>query len=139
MPLFLVAFAVNSFSFVRTTYLPTYLWRMSLAQSFPIKRGMFRAEKNHLLFGLQQCDQIGQFLALWATFQSRWQKLFCPNCPHFFDNFWIGVKIFYFSSEIIFGSAFKDIWWHFTGHAGALQSNRILSRTVIIIIIVAFD
>ena len=29
-----------------------------------------------------QCDQIGQFFALWATIQSRWQQLLYPNCPH---------------------------------------------------------
>ena len=37
-----------------------------------------------------QCDQIGRFNALWVTFQSLWQQLFCPNCLHF-------------SSDIIFG------------------------------------
>ena len=31
----------------------------------------------------KQCDQIGRFIALWATFQSLWQQLFCPNRPHF--------------------------------------------------------
>ena len=30
-----------------------------------------------------QRDQIGRFIALWASFQSLWQQLFCPNCPHF--------------------------------------------------------
>ena len=29
-----------------------------------------------------QCDQIRQFIALVATFQSLWQQLFCPSCPH---------------------------------------------------------
>ena len=29
-----------------------------------------------------QCDQIGQFIGLWATFQSHWQQLICPNLPH---------------------------------------------------------
>ena len=29
-----------------------------------------------------QCDQIGQFIGLWATFQSLWQQLVCPNLPH---------------------------------------------------------
>ena len=24
-----------------------------------------------------------RFNTLWATFQSLWQQLFCPNCPHF--------------------------------------------------------
>ena len=30
----------------------------------------------------RQCDQIGRFFALWATFQSLWQQLFCPNLPN---------------------------------------------------------
>ena len=29
-----------------------------------------------------QCDQIGRFIGLWATFQSLWQQLVCPNHPH---------------------------------------------------------
>ena len=28
-----------------------------------------------------QCDQIGQFIGLWASFKSLWQQLFCPNLP----------------------------------------------------------
>ena len=31
----------------------------------------------------EQCDQIGRFIAFWATFPSLWQQLFCPNRPHF--------------------------------------------------------
>ena len=31
----------------------------------------------------KQCDQIKQLIALWATFQSLWQQLFCPNFRHF--------------------------------------------------------
>ena len=27
------------------------------------------------------CDQIGQFIGLWATFQSLWQQLICPDLP----------------------------------------------------------
>ena len=34
-------------------------------------------------FDCNQCDQFGRFIALWATFESLWQKLFCPNCPDF--------------------------------------------------------
>ena len=34
-----------------------------------------------------QCDQVGRFIALWATFQSLQQQLFCPNHPHFLTNF----------------------------------------------------
>ena len=29
-----------------------------------------------------QCDQIGQFIGLWATFKSFWPQLICPNLPH---------------------------------------------------------
>ena len=29
-----------------------------------------------------QCDQIGRFIGLWATFKSLWQQLICPNLPH---------------------------------------------------------
>ena len=29
-----------------------------------------------------QCDQIGRFIGFWATFQSLWQQLICPNLPH---------------------------------------------------------
>ena len=32
--------------------------------------------------GCSQCDQIGRFIALWATFQSLWQKLYCHNLLH---------------------------------------------------------
>ena len=32
--------------------------------------------------GYQQCDQTGHFIGLWATFQSLWQQLICPNLPH---------------------------------------------------------
>ena len=59
----------------------------------------------------QQCDQIGRFIGLWATFQSLWQQ-----SSTFLGNFCTGVKIFNFSSEIIFGATFIDIWRVFTGH-----------------------
>ena len=59
----------------------------------------------------RQCDQIGRFIALWATFQSLWQQLFWPNCPRFCK----GVKIFYFL-VISFWAPFIDIWQLFAGH-----------------------
>ena len=37
--------------------------------------------------------------ALWATFQSMWQQLYCPNLRHS----QAGVKIFHFSVGFIFG------------------------------------
>ena len=30
----------------------------------------------------EQCDQVGQFIGLWATFQSLGQEIVCPNLPH---------------------------------------------------------
>ena len=36
------------------------------------ERGRFFSRRN-------QCDQIGQFIWLWATFQSLWQRLICLN------------------------------------------------------------
>ena len=53
-----------------------------------------------------QCDQIGRFIALWATFQSLLQQLFCRNRPHFqafFVKFWT-FFIFHFCATLI------DIW-----------------------------
>ena len=49
-----------------------------------------------------QCDQIGQFITIWATFQSSWQQLFCHKSPTFLGNFCNGVKIFNFTSKILF-------------------------------------
>ena len=36
-------------------------------------RILFRSDR------LNQCDLIGRFIALWATVQSLWQQLICPN------------------------------------------------------------
>ena len=47
---------------------------------------------------VHQCAQIGRFFGLWTPFQSLWQQL-----VRFLGNFCKGVKIFHFSSEIIYG------------------------------------
>ena len=55
-------------------------------------------------------------LAIYCTlgnFQNPWQQLICPNCPHY-RQFFKGVKIFHFSSEIIFGQllyTFGNFFW----------------------------
>ena len=41
-----------------------------------------------------------------------------PKSPTFLGNICKNVQIFNFSSEIIFGPTFIDIWWLFTGHTG---------------------
>ena len=43
-----------------------------------------------------QYDQIGQFIQLWATFQSLWQQIFAQILI-ILGNFCKGVKIFHFS------------------------------------------
>ena len=42
---------------------------------------------GHVDRGCRECDQIGQFIGLWATFQSLWQQLICPKDPTFLGNF----------------------------------------------------
>ena len=48
-----------------------------------------------------QWDQIGLFITFGGNFQSLWQQLF-SQIAHILGNFCKGVKIFHFSSEIIF-------------------------------------
>ena len=66
---------------------------------------------------MNQCDQIGQFIGLWATFQSSWQKLICPNISH-------SLAIFVnMSKSIIFlvKSFLSNFYRHlaiFSGHTG---------------------
>ena len=52
----------------------------------------------HAEYSRYQCDHIGQFIILWATFQSPG-----PNHQHILGNFCKGVKIFHFTREILFG------------------------------------
>ena len=54
-----------------------------------------------------QCDQIGRFIAHWATFQSLWERLFYPKCPHFKAIFVKLSKSFIFLVEIIFEQLLK--------------------------------
>ena len=67
----------------------------TLLQSHPIK--VDQTECQH------QCDQIGRFIRLWATFQRLCATINLPKSPTFLSNFCNGVKIFNYSSEIIFG------------------------------------
>ena len=59
---------------------------------------------------LQQGDQSGRYIVLWATFQSLWQQLFCPNLPHFRQFFVKLSKSFIFlaksfGNSLLFGHA----------------------------------
>ena len=71
-----------------------------------------------LILTSDQCEQIGRFIALWATFQSRWQQLFCLNCPHCSVIFVKVSKSFIFRVKS-FWATFRDIWQLFTGHTAS--------------------
>ena len=51
-------------------------------------------------FVYRQCDQIGRFISLWATFKASY---YFAQIALILGNFCKGVKIFHFSSEISFG------------------------------------
>ena len=51
-----------------------------------------------------QCDQIGRLIGLWATFQSLWYQLICPNLPHSQANFGKMSKSFIFSLKSFLGN-----------------------------------
>ena len=42
----------------------------------------FSLNYSFVSLGYFQCDQIGRFIGLWATFKRLWQQLICPNLPH---------------------------------------------------------
>ena len=51
--------------------------------------------KDHLEYR-KQCDQIGRFIGLWASIQSIWPQLICPNLLHSFAIFVKVSKSFIF-------------------------------------------
>ena len=69
---------------------------------------------------------FGQLLKPFATIN-------LPKSPTFLGNFCKGVKIFHFSSEIIFGQlwSFKDIWWFFRGHTAQHHHHPVPSQSSI--------
>ena len=78
-----------------------------------------------------QRDLIGRFIALWATFLSLWQQLFCPNF-HIFRQFVKGVQLLIFlvnlhwrnpynsEKDVQFWATFIDIWRLFCYRAGPM-------------------
>ena len=64
--------------------------RNSCAKKSPMSERKFCLPKCFFLFasaltrkGYLQCDQIWRFIGLWATFQSFWRQLICPNLRQF--------------------------------------------------------
>ena len=80
-------------------------------------RQIWTKERKNFRVCCHQCDQIWQFIGLWATFQSLWQQLLCPHLPH---SKAICVKVFkslFFLVKSFLGNFFY-IWRLFTGHTG---------------------
>ena len=78
-----------------------------------------------------QCDQICQFIGLWATFKSLWQQLICPNLPHSWAIFVMVLKSFIFLVKSLLGNFSRHLaiffWSHcsvgrvFNSHTRGLQ------------------
>ena len=78
---------------------------------------IYFSQSRLLLLGgisLHLCDEIGRFIALWATFQSLCRQLFCPNYPHFQAIFVQVSKSFIFVVKSYLGT----FWRLYTGHTG---------------------
>ena len=50
---------------------------------------------------IEQWDQIGRFIGLWANFQSLWQQLICPNLQHSWVIFVKVSKSFIFLVKLV--------------------------------------
>ena len=63
-----------------------------------------------------QCDQIGRFFELWATFYGLWQQLICPNLPHSQAIFVTVSKSFIFLVKSFLSNFYRHlaifIWSH---------------------------
>ena len=75
-----------------------------------------------------QCDQIGQFIRHWATFQRLWQQLVWPNLPHSKAIF-VKVSISLIFLVKSFWATFIDIWRLFTGHTEYVFNNWLFRAT----------
>ena len=103
-------FIQNPFSL--SFFLPRNLLPFSLLDSF------LSVRPQSLSLHLHQCDQIGQFIGLWATFQSLWQQLVYPNLPYC-----KGIKFFNFSSKKTFSRHLVTYYWsHWFSHIKGLAS-----------------
>ena len=65
----------------------------------------------------EQCDQIVQFIGLWATFHSLWHQLICPNLLHSQAIFVKVSKSIIFLVKSFLGNFYRHLAI-FTGHTG---------------------
>ena len=75
--------------------------------------------------GCQQCDQISATL---GNFSKSLATSYLHNSPTFLGIFCKGVKIFKFSSEIIWGNFYRHLVI-FSGHTGCQIEREIVSVT----------
>ena len=66
-------------------------------------------ETNRVQSLQTQCDQIGRFIGLLATFQSLWQQLVCPNRPHCQAIFVKVSKSFIFLVKSLLGNFYRHL------------------------------
>ena len=76
-----------------------------------------------LCFACIQCDQIGRFITLWATFQSQWQQLFCPNCQHILGIFVNLSKSFILLAKSFLGDFYGHLATFYWSHCWCLMKN----------------
>ena len=63
-----------------------------------------------------QCDQIGRFIGLWATFQSLWQQLICPNLLHSYAIFVKVSKSLIFLVKSFLGNFYRHLALFYWSH-----------------------
>ena len=63
-----------------------------------------------------QCDQIGWFNALYTTFQSLCQQLFCPNCLHYYTIFVKSSKTLIFLLKSFLGNFYRHLMIFYWSH-----------------------
>ena len=71
----------------------------------------------------EQCDHIGQFIALWANFSKSAATIIQPKSPTFLDNFCIGVKIFLFLVQSFWGNFYRHTVYQFESCASLSSRN----------------
>ena len=63
-----------------------------------------------------KCDQIGRFIGLWATFQSLWQQLICPNLLYSKAIFVKVSKSFIFLVKSFLGNFYSHLVTFYWSH-----------------------
>ena len=68
------------------------------------------------LVSCNQCDQIGQLIGLWATFQSLWKQLICSNLQHYQAIFVKMSKSLNFLVKSFLGNFYRHLAIFFWSH-----------------------